>query len=222
MTEPERQPGLAWIRPPVQGRSRQTLERLLDATERLLLERTFDEVGITDIVREAKSSVGSFYGRFESKDALLLALHERYDVESRATSDAAFDPAALQGVPLPLVVRSFCDFIVQYTRENLGLRRALIIAIASKELHRESAQELAASVVRNLRALLEQRRDEHQHSDPLLAAHMVHRIAFSLLDQELVFHGSSPTGRKLKPAELSREMTRACLGYLGAALPEDA
>jgi hypothetical protein len=53
------------------------------------------------------------------------------------------------------------------------------------------------------------------HPDPTLAAHMLHRMIFSMLDQELIFADSSSTGRKMRPGELTREMTRACMGYLG-------
>lgn len=219
MANASRQPTLQWMRPPAQGRSRETLARLLDATERLLADRTFDNVSVNDIVKEARSSVGSFYARFDSKDALLRALHQRYDEESRATADRALDQTLWEGVPLGQVVGSFCDFIVGYTRDNLGPRRTLVIAIANDELHRESARELAAHVVQLLRRLLDARADEHAHEDTLLAAHVLHRIAFSLLDQELLFHATSPTGRKLKNAELAREMTRACCGYLGVARP---
>jgi hypothetical protein len=77
------------------------------------------------------------------------------------------------------------------------------------------ARELATFVVKKLRALFDDRASELGHADPTLAAHMVHRIVFSLLDQELTFADSSPTGRRLRPRELTTELTRACVAYLG-------
>ena len=67
------------VHPPQQERSRRTLRRILSATERLLLKRPFEDIGVQEIVRAARTSVGSFYARFDDKAALLTALYERYD-----------------------------------------------------------------------------------------------------------------------------------------------
>src|SRR5690606_7338328 len=93
-------PAIEWVRPPVQDRSQRTLLRLLEATAQLLEERSFEDVGVTDIVKRAHSSVGAFYARFASKDAVLHSLHERYDEESRATAERALDTETWEGVPL--------------------------------------------------------------------------------------------------------------------------
>lgn len=66
-----------------QARSRATAERILEAAEALLSRRAFDDLSVTEIAHEAQVSVGGFYARFEGKEALLEALHERY--ESRRT-----------------------------------------------------------------------------------------------------------------------------------------
>ena len=68
---------LQWANAPQQDRSRQTLERLLDATEQIIRTRGVDAVTIPEVARAARSSVGSFYARFTSKAALLQTLHER-------------------------------------------------------------------------------------------------------------------------------------------------
>ncbi len=65
------------VSPPLQKRSRETLEALLHAAESQLLEKSFADVSVTSIVNEAGSSSGSFYARFRDKRALLHALHER-------------------------------------------------------------------------------------------------------------------------------------------------
>ena len=55
---------LRWVRAPQQARSRAALNALLDAAERLVSERGFDETAVTDITDRAHTSVGSFYRRF--------------------------------------------------------------------------------------------------------------------------------------------------------------
>src|SRR6476661_5441098 len=53
------------VRAPLQERSQQSLERMLDAAEALIYERGFDELTVGDLVQRSRTSVGSFYARFE-------------------------------------------------------------------------------------------------------------------------------------------------------------
>ncbi|MGI9626244.1 MAG: TetR/AcrR family transcriptional regulator [Longimicrobiales bacterium] len=61
---------------PKQTRSKKTLERILTAARFLMSRSGVEAVGITQIVKEAKSSVGSFYARFDGKEDLVRYLHE--------------------------------------------------------------------------------------------------------------------------------------------------
>lgn len=64
-------------RRPVQARSRQTVERILDAAAHVFGERGY--AGTTNHVAErAGISIGSLYQYFPDKDALLVALHDRH------------------------------------------------------------------------------------------------------------------------------------------------
>jgi TetR/AcrR family transcriptional repressor of nem operon len=58
---------------------------LLEAGERLIHERGYNGAGVQEIVDAAGVPKGSFYGYFESKEALLVAVVERYwdDVQAR-------------------------------------------------------------------------------------------------------------------------------------------
>ena len=63
---------------PSQDRSRLTAERFLEAAFRLLESKTFDELSVADLAREAGRSVGAFYQRFGSKDDFLAVLLTSY------------------------------------------------------------------------------------------------------------------------------------------------
>ena len=56
---------------PVQQRSRETAERITAAALSLLERKSFAELKVTEIARKAGVSVGGFYARFPSKEALL-------------------------------------------------------------------------------------------------------------------------------------------------------
>ena len=59
---------------PSQDRSRLTAERFLAAAFKLLETKTFEELSVADLAREAARSVGAFYQRFGSKDDFLAIL----------------------------------------------------------------------------------------------------------------------------------------------------
>jgi AcrR family transcriptional regulator len=211
---------LQWIRTPVQGRSERTLARILDATERLLNARTFEQLTVQDIVREAEASVGSFYARFESKDALLNALHERYVAESIPTTERALDPALWRGIPLLVLVEQTVAFLVDQTWQNRGLKRALVIAVAKGEPgFRERSSGLAGLVVDQLAALFVARGDALGGKDARAAADFVHRLVFSFLDQMVSFAPDDPIARPRAPDVLARELVHAVYAYLVTPAP---
>ena len=78
------------LRPVRQALSRRTLESMLDAAERLLHGRSFQEISLTELVREAGVTTGAFYGRFASKDNLLPCLYPRYLSHLSATYSRGF------------------------------------------------------------------------------------------------------------------------------------
>lgn len=64
-------------RPPKQQRSREMVERLLDATAATLVARGFDYTTTNHIAEQAGVSIGSLYQYFPDKEALIAALLDR-------------------------------------------------------------------------------------------------------------------------------------------------
>src|SRR4051794_13364454 len=65
------------LRPPLQNRSRKSLERVLDAGQKLLEEQGWEGFTVQEVSRRAKVSIGSIYARAPSKEALILAVYDR-------------------------------------------------------------------------------------------------------------------------------------------------
>ena len=84
------------VRPPKQKRSQESLERVLDASTRLLEENGFDAFTIQDVSQRAEVSVGAIYARFGNKESLLRAVH-RHAMESIGAEHGAV--AAADGRP---------------------------------------------------------------------------------------------------------------------------
>ena len=103
---------LQWVRTPRQDRSWKTLERILDATEELLIARGFDSVSVAEIARRADSSVGAIYARFRGKNGLLHCLHERFCEEAMATANAALDPVRWEKASAREILSALIAFLI--------------------------------------------------------------------------------------------------------------
>jgi TetR/AcrR family transcriptional regulator, transcriptional repressor for nem operon len=78
-------------------------ERILDAAQRLVLERGFAATSVDAVIAEASASKGGFFHHFHSKNALGLALLERYAASDKrlleefiAAAEAETDDPAQQ------------------------------------------------------------------------------------------------------------------------------
>lgn len=65
-------------RKPLQKRSRERFEKLIDATDTLLARREMHEIGLYDIAQRAKVPPASAYHFLPTKEAAFVALAERY------------------------------------------------------------------------------------------------------------------------------------------------
>ncbi len=106
-------------REPVQARSRARVDGILDAADAVFLERGFDEASTNHIAVAAGTSIGSIYRFFPDKDAILVALAERYGARMQAIA-AAVTPVAPGPVPLAERVAQGIDQFNQFLRENRG------------------------------------------------------------------------------------------------------
>lgn len=206
---------LRWVRPPQQARSRETLDRLLDAAEALVAEKGFDDTPVAEVARRAGSSVGAFYSRFKDKEGLLHALYERWLFEATATADAALDPERWDGATVPEVLSSVVRFLVQIYREQGGLMRAFALRHHVDPEFRARQERLSNYVSDRLTALVLARRNEIRHRDPERACAFGHTIIMSTLESVMLFGDL----RKDPPApddeEFASELTAVYLAYLG-------
>ncbi len=110
----------------IQKRSLQTQEKILSAAESLLRDNPYSELTIPLVAKTAKVSVGGLYARFESRDALLLAVHDRY----RERRDQRIDnlvKASEVAVSLEESVASVTRLFVELHLEEAGILRSFII-----------------------------------------------------------------------------------------------
>ncbi len=92
---------LSRVHEPLQQRSRKTLERVLNAFVELLAKKPFEEITMAELARRSRIAVTSIYARFENKQALVLAAHERHRDEMIREIDQLLDPVRWGAASLP-------------------------------------------------------------------------------------------------------------------------
>jgi AcrR family transcriptional regulator len=204
-----------WVRPTHQARSQETLERILDAAEEVVSEKGFDNATVSEIVRRAKSSVGSMYARFHDKDSLLVCLHERFCEQAIATAEVALDPARWDGASIADIFSTAIPFLVHVYHLKRGLIRAFIVRGSEDQAFAERGGRLSREIAERLIVLLEARGDEIKHPDPKLAVDFGLRMTFDTLDQATLFSGIQRSTIGYSPEQLAEELARAFLSYLG-------
>src|SRR4051812_26721542 len=113
------------LRPPQQRRSRESLERALAAGIALLEEGGYEAFTINEVARRAKVSVGSLYGRFQSKDGLYHELQAR--ILERIEADQAQLLVLPDGLSPDERIRAAVHAVSEVFRRHAALLRVMML-----------------------------------------------------------------------------------------------
>lgn len=215
----QRTSDLHWIRPPRQARTHESLERLLDVAESMLHDKDFDDIHVSEIARRAETSIAGFYRRFQDKDSLLHALHERRCEEAFATADDALCQERWSGASIAEILFAVFPFLVEILHSNEGLDRAIYQRAITNEPMRERSMKISRHVINGLSDLIFERQDEVNHPDPNTA------VPFAVIQtMALVVQIYTAGIRDIFPTPMSddkvaHELATSCLAYLGTSNP---
>jgi AcrR family transcriptional regulator len=210
------------VRAPRQKRSQETLDRILDATERLLLKRRFESLSVQEIVRASGTSVGAFYNRFRDKDSLIWGLYDRYDDN---LDDWISDWRRRQGEP-PADLIQAAAWVTRYLIETLQARRHLLRALALLvRAHPEAEQGAQARRTAQHRFLIDAllaHRDQTLHPEPERAAQVAVFGAVSICRERILFsEGLHAQTTEQSNAQLLEDVTNMVVGLLRPARAVD-
>jgi len=113
------------VRAPLQARSRKTFDDILKATEALMNTKSWVDITVMDIVNAANCTVGSFYARFDDKNAVLVCLSEQLskDVEDDSASYESLSASS----SIEQVVTQLVDQLTDVYQRRIGLIRTLTL-----------------------------------------------------------------------------------------------
>lgn len=204
---------------PRQQRSRETLDRLLRATRELLEDRVFEDLTIQQIATRAGCSVGTVYGRFRNKDAILPRLLEMHYEELEAETEATFDPEAWRASSLSDRVGLVVEFLVSVAIRQPGLIRTLVLRNYQRpESIPVSIRASAGRVLGRVHEFLLEGSAEMSHPDPHTAVQIGLLMVVSASRERLVMTGATHSSALSFSNEVFvDELKRSLLAYLTAA-----
>jgi AcrR family transcriptional regulator len=159
----------AHARVPKQGRSRQSFERIIEATIELLRERPYDQITLAEICQRAGVSTGALYGRVSGKDELLRAVQVLFLERLGEQFTAEAERIAAQAHGLAQVVPAVVTGLGSLLKESASVLRAFMLRGPVDELiavaGRKSADENHAKFSRLVAAC----GNEIRHPNPARA-----------------------------------------------------
>ena len=204
------------MRRPQQSRSEETLRRFLVAAEELLEEGSFGETPIVEIARRADRSVGAFYARFDSKEALFTELCRRA-VRSLAESlNESLSPSGWQRWSLAERARHLIASVADVYSKHRGVLRSMSLRarLRSEPTLEEEAPQINEGLYQRAERLLEDCLGHLQPDVRAVKLRMGILVVASTLREHILFDqiGLSPV--PVDRERLVEELTLVLCSYL--------
>jgi TetR/AcrR family transcriptional repressor of nem operon len=110
---------------------RTTKERILDAAEELMLEKSFHSVGLTEILKAVKVPKGSFYHHFESKEQFGVEMLKHYVADASDYKRRILLSSEPEENPR-LRLMAYLDSSIEALEDGGGKCPCLVIKLASE------------------------------------------------------------------------------------------
>lgn len=204
------------FRPPKQGRSQRTLNRIAEAALELMEERGVEGATVAEIVERAHASVGSFYARFPGKEDLIRYLRVRVWTEARERWDESLHAESWEGLAIESVVEGVVSLLLRSFRADYHQRRVLGGEAPGDPEAMAHVTAFHHHVLETVIPVLLARRHEITHPDPERAIRFGYRFVIGAIRE---FLGSDPASAE-DDGELGPELARAWLGYLAPAVDD--
>jgi AcrR family transcriptional regulator len=206
------------LREPKQSRSRASFEKVLAAARTLLVQRSYENFTLADVVSLSGVSLGSIYARVDGKDDLIRVVQARVLEEMNVEEAELFSIERWEGVPLASMLPGLVYGFAEYLRSNAPMLMAFMHRAPTDELIRRAGQASGERGAKRFEDVLLLRRDEIKHPDPERAAHATYITCYSCFARYLGL-GTSPEAAGEGDWELLKEdVLLTCASFLQFAL----
>jgi AcrR family transcriptional regulator len=191
-------PATPAARAPRQDRGLQRVEQILDAAEALIAELGVEGTSTNAIAERAKTSMGSLYHFFPSKEALIEALARRF-AERKRELNAKAVPVDRARMPLEEVVERVVDGHARFLSESpafVPIYDAVTQGRAAACMNEELVDAIVGQVRDFLAARVPAMREQERNTAALLSVATVHGVLLTAM--RLPPRARGPLLRELK------------------------
>jgi AcrR family transcriptional regulator len=202
------------IRPPLQRRSQESLERVLQAGAELLLDVGYEGFTLQEVSKRSGVSIGSIYARAPSKEALILTICDREMAKVSAANECLRETAKMHDLKGRELILALVELMARSTLEHADILRVFTYrALVDEEIWRR-ASERSTMLSRAFEEVLLAHRDELNHPDPELAIDVAFRFVYNTLVGRVTHGDRFESQRPLGDDDLIRELGEAAADYL--------
>jgi len=202
--------------PARQKRSRATAERIVAAAVELVGSKPFGDLSVAEIAAQAGVSVGGFYARFPSKDALLQYLQGTVIDGVLERARVELSPAATAELTAATIIERYIVMAVETFREHRRILQQVSLRsrTSSDPAFREQVLALNVELHDLFRARLYERLATFGHADPKPAIDIALTSVSAAMREYVLFNELRPQFESVDDARLIRELTDLFCAYL--------
>jgi AcrR family transcriptional regulator len=210
-TQPQPDP---LIRPPLQRRSQESLERVLQAGADLLREVGYEGFTLQEVSSRSGVSVGSIYARAASKEALILAIYDRETARMREENRRIELASRREDLHGRALVEALVHELAAGVLGNADTLRVFMHRAVVDENFWKRGSKGLRGLSATFEGALGAHRDEIRHPDPDLAIDMAFRLVYDTLARRISHGPDFESDRQVADDVLVRELARAAADYL--------
>ena len=172
---------------PRQKRSRESLERLLEAAEEQIRANGFESLTVSGVVNSIGLSVGAFYARFPDKTALLHALQDRFHGRMEPRIRAQMLAEAGPKTTLAETVDAAVEVLIRNVVGERELSRAFMTLSVTDPILRAGGERVNRERREAFADIVMPHSAEIGHGDPRLAVDIAYGMYAAVIRGRLVF-----------------------------------
>ena len=199
---------------PQQARSIESTNRMLDAAERLMREGGPRAITIEAVIERSETSMGSFYARFENREGLFQALHERF--LNYVIEDDLFQQleGAIAQPDLASAVHTFISRLYVMQQKHRDAAAFFMIFNNSDSIMREQGAEISRAFAELLHRLVKAHSAEVSHKNLRVASDFATMLIAGIALEGLLHEPGELTGRSRSTKQIIDSTSQAVVAYL--------
>jgi AcrR family transcriptional regulator len=208
------EPKTVLLNPPLQARSRDSWNRVLDAGEHILETSGYKGFTIVAVCKQANVSVDAIYTRVSGKDALFLAVYENILSKMAIGEDALDDYSELDRLPIDELVRRAVTIVAEIFLARASFVRSMVLLSGSNDAVRQHGSDWTIELSRKFVQLLERRQSEFAHEAGRRAIDACFRTVFSSIAIHIAYGSDYAIERSITDAQFVHDLCETAVRSL--------